>query len=185
MALTVQFYTILSMAAMGLWLGAAIDTYGRFRLRRHSFDIKTTLLDILFWVIQACIVFFILFKSNLGEVRIYVFLALLCGYAGYQALFKGLYNQLLEAFIKLLQAIFRVLVWLVKVLVYYPIKWILHFLRRLAMMIVIAIWSVVYYLLLKPSYSILSLLGVIPLLKKGQPVVLKIKELYRRLVKKE
>lgn len=173
------------MAAMGLWLGAAIDTYGRFRLRRHSFDIKTALLDGLFWFIQACIVFYVLFKTNQGEVRIYVFLALLCGFAGYQALFQGVYNQLLDALIRMVQALFQVIVWLIKVLFYYPIKWILHFLKRLAMMIVIAIWSVVYYLLLKPSYFILSLLGVIPLLKKGQPVVKKMQDLYRRLVKKE
>lgn len=126
-----------------------------------------------------------LFKTNQGEVRIYVFLALLCGFAGYQALFQGVYNQLLDALIRMVQALFQVIVWLIKVLFYYPIKWILHFLKRLAMMIVIAIWSVVYYLLLKPSYFILSLLGVIPLLKKGQPVVKKMQDLYRRLVKKE
>ena len=30
MTLTVQFYTMVAMVAMGVWLGIAMDTYSRF-----------------------------------------------------------------------------------------------------------------------------------------------------------
>ncbi|WP_054709777.1 spore cortex biosynthesis protein YabQ [Bacillus sp. JCM 19041] len=185
MVLTVQFYTMLSMAAMGIWLGAAIDTYSRFTLERHYFNLKTALIDLLFWLLQALIVFFVLFKANLGEVRIYVFMAILCGYAGYQALLKGIYVQLLERAIRFIKALYRFIVMLINVLLYQPIKWILRLLRRFAMIIVLAIWSVFFYLIVKPCYWLLRFVGIVSMIKKGQPIVEKIKDLYKLMVKRD
>lgn len=52
--------------------------------------------DILFWVVQALFVFYVLLLVNEAELRIYVFLALLCGFAAYQSLLKALYMRLLN-----------------------------------------------------------------------------------------
>ncbi|WP_078393342.1 spore cortex biosynthesis protein YabQ [Shouchella patagoniensis] len=185
MVLTVQFYTMLSMAAMGIWLGAAIDTYSRFTLERHYFNLKTALNDLLFWLLQALIVFFVLFKANLGEVRIYVFIAILCGYAGYQALLKGLYIQFLEGAIRFIKALNRFIILMINALLYQPLKWLLRLLRQFAMMIVLTIWSVFFYFIVKPCYWVLRLVGVVSLIKKGQPLVEKIKGLYKRMVKRD
>lgn len=106
MTLTVQFMSMLSMAAMGVWLGAAIDTYSRFVGKRHSFDSRTALLDLSFWAVQAILIFYILYQVNFGEVRIFVFIALLLGYAMYQALFKSFYNHALEGFITFFMKLF-------------------------------------------------------------------------------
>ena len=52
--------------------------------------------DILFWIVQALSVFYVLLLVNEAELRIYVFLALLCGFAAYQSLLKALYMKLLN-----------------------------------------------------------------------------------------
>ena len=52
--------------------------------------------DILFWIVQALFVFYVLLLVNEAELRIYVFLALLCGFAAYQSLLKALYMKLLN-----------------------------------------------------------------------------------------
>lgn len=185
MTLTVQFMSMLSMAAMGIWLGAAIDTYSRFVGKRHSFDSRTALLDLSFWAVQAILIFYILYRVNFGEVRIFVFIALLLGYAMYQALFKSFYNHALEGLITFFMKLFSFILYVLKILILIPIKWLLHICRRLAMMIVLTLWSLVFYLLVKPIYFILSLLGVVKVLKKGQPIYEKIKGFCSRLMKKK
>ncbi|PTL22270.1 spore cortex biosynthesis protein YabQ [Shouchella clausii] len=185
MALTVQFYTMVAMAAMGICLGAAVDTYGRFLPRQRTFRIHIALLDIAFWIVQALLVFYILFKTNQGDIRIYVFLALLCGYAAYQALFKGVYNWLVNLVITIVQAVLRFVWGLLKAFIVMPIKWLLMSVRRFVMIIVISVWSIILYVLLKPLYWLMKKLGVVGLLKKGQPILRKWQERLERFRKKD
>ena len=101
MSLDTQFVTLLSMIAMGLSFGAAFDTYNRFLKRAKRALWIVFIHDVLFWCMQALLIFFVLFKANAGEWRFYIVLALLCGYSAYQALFKGLYKKVLEGAIHL------------------------------------------------------------------------------------
>lgn len=107
MSLTVQFYTMLAMVAMGSYFGAALDTYSRLFNRSKRNVIVRGINDILFWIVQALITFYILYLVNNGEIRFYIFLALLCGFAFYQSLLKNLYNRLLEWLIQLLVRTYR------------------------------------------------------------------------------
>ncbi|KQL51644.1 MULTISPECIES: spore cortex biosynthesis protein YabQ [Bacillaceae] len=185
MTLTVQFLSMLSMAAMGVWLGAALDTYHRFIGKKHSFDIQTAVADFCFWTVQALLVFYILYQVNFGEVRIFVFIALMLGFAAYQAMFKRLYNKVLTGIIFFFKKLFAFLVIVIKTLLFNPVKWLLHICRRFAMMIVLTLWSLIFYLLWKPLYFVLSLLGVVKVAKKGQPIFEKIKGFCDRLMKKK
>ena len=74
MTLSVQFYTIVSMILMGVWLGVAVDTYGRF-MHPNRWSILLFLSDILFWIVQSLLVFFVLLQVNEGEIRFYIFIA--------------------------------------------------------------------------------------------------------------
>jgi spore cortex biosynthesis protein YabQ len=104
MSLTTQFYTMIAMIGMGSYLGAALDTYGRFLKRPKRARWLVFINDILFWVLQGLIIFYILLSVNEGELRFYVFLALLCGYAAYQSLLRTSYQRFLEI---LIQAVIR------------------------------------------------------------------------------
>jgi spore cortex biosynthesis protein YabQ len=96
MTLSTQFLTMLSMIGMGALFGVMFDTYQRFLHRPKRKQWFVFFNDILFWSIQALIIFYVLFQVNKGEIRLYIFIALLCGFATYQSLFKHIYLRLLE-----------------------------------------------------------------------------------------
>ncbi|MDV2887301.1 spore cortex biosynthesis protein YabQ [Alkalihalophilus pseudofirmus] len=192
MSLTVQFYTMVSMAAMGIWLGAAIDTYGRFLRKRRSFHWLTALKDVLFWLIQGLIVFYVLLESNHGEVRFYVFLAILCGYACYKALLQNTYQRLLEVIIRLSIAFYRFVTNLFNILLIVPIKYVLKLLYTLGMMVVtaiVAIFLFIFRIIWRPLRWALRLIGKATRIdrayKKLSPYFLKIKEYIKAMRKKK
>ncbi|WP_040206546.1 spore cortex biosynthesis protein YabQ [Neobacillus jeddahensis] len=121
MTLSTQFLTMLSMIGMGSLFGAMFDTYQRFLNRPKQKAWIVFINDLLFWVIQALIIFYTLFLVNNGELRFYIFIALLCGFAAYQGLFKGIYLRFLEALIRSIIGLYRFLKKTFLFLIYKPI----------------------------------------------------------------
>ena len=130
MTLSVQFYTIVSMILMGVWLGVAVDTYGRF-MHPNRWSILLFLSDILFWIVQSLLVFFVLLQVNEGEIRFYIFIALLCGFAMYRALFQTMYERLLTAMIRLHYRVMQFVVKMIRSFVVKPIKILIRLLLQL------------------------------------------------------
>ncbi|AOH52814.1 spore cortex biosynthesis protein YabQ [Peribacillus muralis] len=125
MTLSIQFYTLLAMIGMGSGFGAALDTYSRFLKRSERKRWIVFIHDFLFWIIQGLLIFYVLFLVNEGELRFYLFLALFCGFAAYQALFKGVYQHFLEFLIRLVVKLTRFITNSVHMLIFLPIKWVL------------------------------------------------------------
>lgn len=126
MTLTTQFATMLSMLGMGALFGVMLDTYQRL-LQRST--VKHWLIffnDLLFWVIQALLIFYILFLVNKGEIRFYIFVALLCGFAAYQALLKGIYLRILDRIIQTFISVMHFMKNLLLLLVFKPIRGLLQ-----------------------------------------------------------
>lgn len=122
MTLSTQFLTMLVMIGMGTFFGVALDTYNRFLQRSKRKNWLTFINDMLFWVFQGLLIFYVLFHVNQGEWRFYIFIALICGFAAYQSLFKQLYLKLLERLIILVISIYKFIVRLFLTLIYKPIK---------------------------------------------------------------
>lgn len=122
MTLSTQFITMLTMIGIGSYIGAALDTYNRFlqRSKRKGWIVFCN--DILFWTFQGLSTFYTLFLVNKGELRFYIFLAILCGFAAYQSLFKRGYLRLLEIIITVIISIYRFIVKLLLLLIYKPIR---------------------------------------------------------------
>jgi spore cortex biosynthesis protein YabQ len=122
MTLSAQFLTMLAMIGMGSAFGASLDTYNRFlrRAKRKSWIVFIN--DFLFWSLQGLAVFYVLFVINQGELRFYIFIALLCGFAAYQSLLKQGFLRLLETLIEAIAAIFRFFVRMAHLLIYKPIQ---------------------------------------------------------------
>ena len=135
MTLSTQLITLLSMIGMGSLFGAMFDTYQRFLNRPKRKQWIVFLNDLLFWIIQAVIIFYTLFLVNNGELRFYIFLALICGFAAYQSLFKGIYLRLLEITIKTIIAISRFIKKTFQLLIFKPILGLI----QLVIIIIIAI----------------------------------------------
>lgn len=117
MNLTVQFETMMAMIVMGFIFGALLDTYQRFLQRSTRPRWMTFISDMIFWCLYAGLLFYSLYRINYGEIRVYVFLAVLCGFAGYQALFKSIYLKVLEWVIVFFSKVFM----LIKNTIYYLI----------------------------------------------------------------
>ncbi|RFU66910.1 spore cortex biosynthesis protein YabQ [Peribacillus saganii] len=123
MTLTTQFYTLLAMIGMGSCFGAALDTYNRFLKRTKRNSLIVFVNDLLFWIVQALIIFYVLFLVNEGELRFYLFLALLCGFSAYQALLKSIYLKWLEAGIRSIIWTAMMISRMLKIMIFQPIKW--------------------------------------------------------------
>ncbi|WP_079504198.1 spore cortex biosynthesis protein YabQ [Mesobacillus jeotgali] len=122
MTLSTQFLTMLAMIGMGSLFGASLDTHNRFlkRSKRKSWIVFIN--DILFWLFQGLSIFYVLFSVNMGELRFYIFLALLCGFAAYQSLFKKMYLKLLERAISITISIYLFSVKAVRLIVVRPLQ---------------------------------------------------------------
>jgi len=112
---------MLSMVGMGTLFGAMFDTYQRFLNRPKRKHWIVFFNDLLFWIIQAIIIFYSLFLVNNGELRFYIFIALVCGFAAYQSLFKGVYLWLLELLISIGVTIYRFLKSTILLLIFKPV----------------------------------------------------------------
>ncbi|MDZ5474320.1 spore cortex biosynthesis protein YabQ [Bacillus sp. 31A1R] len=135
MTLSTQFMTMLAMIGMGSYFGASLDTYNRFlkRSKRKSWIVFFN--DILFWLLQGMTIFYVLFIVNQGELRFYIFIALLCGFAAYQSLLKQGYLRLLEIVISVIISIYKFLVKMFQMMIFKPIQSIIIGLISLLVMI--------------------------------------------------
>ncbi|NMH74466.1 spore cortex biosynthesis protein YabQ [Bacillus sp. RO2] len=140
MTLSTQLYTMLAMIGMGAWLGAAIDTYGRFLKREKRAKWIVFIHDILFWLLQALIGFYVLLRVNEGEIRFYILIALVCGFAAYQSLFRYFYLSLLESIIQLVINLYRFLEKMVRMLIVKPIQ----LLVQALIVLLLGIWKFLY-----------------------------------------
>jgi len=147
MTLSTQFLTMISMIGMGSLFGVMFDTYQRFLDRPNRKSWIVFFNDLLFWVIQALIIFYILFLVNNGELRFYIFVALLCGFAAYQSLFKGVYLRLLEFMIKTTIAIYRFIRRAFQLLIYKPVIGLIQLVISIIILIGRGLFSLVKFVL--------------------------------------
>ncbi len=147
MTLTTQFMTMLAMIGMGSVFGAALDTYNRFLMRTKRKSWIVFINDILFWLLQGLAIFYILFLVNKGELRFYIFVALLCGFAAYQSLFKKVYLRVLEISIRMAISIYRFLVKAFTLVIYRPIQGLITALIAVSVMLGKGIYSLLKVIL--------------------------------------
>lgn len=131
------------MVGMGGWLGAALDTYGRFLKRPLRARWVVFINDLLFWLVQGLILFYLLLLVNEGELRIYIFLAVLCGYAAYQSLLKKIYLQLLEIFIQTSLTIYRLFIRAGQLMIVKPIVGTIQLLIAIILGTVNILWKLI------------------------------------------
>lgn len=145
MTLTVQFYTMLSMVAMGIWLGASLDTYKLFVNREKTAKWLLIIHDLLFWLVQGLLFFYVLLLTNEGEFRIYIFLAVALGFSMYQALMKQLYMNILKFLVMCVYQAALILKRLVMSIVFQPIRWLISFIISAIMFLLHLLLRLVHF----------------------------------------
>lgn len=115
MTLQIQFVTLGMMSAGGLALGVLFDLY---RVLAGQLKVPSWLkavLDLLYWFIGTLIVFGLLYESNWGEVRPFIFLGLGIGIIFYFLVFSRTVIWVIRFIIRIVLAAIRIckrLIWL-------------------------------------------------------------------------
>ncbi|MBM7683948.1 spore cortex biosynthesis protein YabQ [Pullulanibacillus pueri] len=135
MTLTEQFSTMIAMTLMGGWIGMALSTYHRLIHPKKKWHWIMIVTDILFWIVQGLLIFYVLLSVNQGEIRFYIFLALACGYAAYKALLETLYERILNGVIDLFDRFARFIKRLLNLFFVQPTYFLLKLLFRFVKMI--------------------------------------------------
>jgi len=123
-SLHTQLLTLWMMFACGCMLGGILDTYraitGLTRMKRWLIP----LFDILYWLGAVVLVFRVLYLSNLGEVRLFVFLGLFAGLAVYYASISPYVIRLVRRLLLWFAACWRFTIRLFRVLVIVPLVYV-------------------------------------------------------------
>ena len=96
--------TFLSLMLVGAVLGVIFDIC---KMARNTFKLRafgTSVTDILYWIIAVFVVFAVLVGVNQGQLRFYVFLALIAGAVSY---FRFLSRYVLVFLIRLIRILNR------------------------------------------------------------------------------
>ncbi|CVK18796.1 spore cortex biosynthesis protein YabQ [Sporomusa sphaeroides] len=86
MELSTQIRTFLLIVTTGIVLGILFDTYRVLRRRFRPPWLVTSLTDLLYCLLASAIAFTALLAGNWGELRFYVYIALLVGIIAYYRL---------------------------------------------------------------------------------------------------
>lgn len=147
MILSVQFYTLILMIGMGVLLGVYVDTYRLLvRVKLKTKWIKYGY-DFLLWMIYGICLFYALYWVNEGTLRIHVFLAVLCGYAMYRALFEVLYIRLMYFLYRLISNLVHFSRKFLKNVVVRPIQWFIMGIYSIFVIILSYIWKQIYIII--------------------------------------
>lgn len=132
---TNQAYLFLIFIINGIIIGLLFDF---FRILRKSFktkDIITYIQDVLFWILTGFTILYSTFTFNNGEIRIFMFIAILIGIIFYMTLIStyiikinvkiiNLIKNLLQKMFNILLAPFKWIYKILKNILYKPFKFI-------------------------------------------------------------
>ncbi|UNK18534.1 spore cortex biosynthesis protein YabQ [Paenibacillus sp. N3/727] len=154
----IQWITLLWMLFSGAAMGLAYDSYrvlaGQLRFPRWS----QHALDLVYWIAAALFVFKMLYVTNYGQLRFYVFVGLFLGVWIYFLLWSVITRRFVVMLIQVAKRLLSVLMTMFRILVWNPIKGILNLLKGLFKLL----WRLVMFLLrmvlrcLLPFWSLLK-----------------------------
>lgn len=116
-----QFVTLFMMFVCGNGLGVLFDAY---RVLSHRLGIPgwlLAILDVVYWLVAAPAVFRVLYRTNHGEIRFYVFFGLILGISFYFLFCSVLTVRFVVWLFKRVTQAYRLLVRLFEVLVVKPV----------------------------------------------------------------
>lgn len=123
MTLSVQFLSMAVMVAGGIQAALTFDTYKQL-FRPASFW-RQIGVDVVFFLTEACVLFYFLYQINGGILKFYLFLAILLGISIYYALLQRTYLWLLDKLVRIVKGFFGIILRIINRVVFQPITRIL------------------------------------------------------------
>ncbi|WP_158738509.1 spore cortex biosynthesis protein YabQ [Alteribacillus sp. YIM 98480] len=147
MSLAVQFQTMFAMVAMGLVLGMNLDFYHRLTIRSVKAFWARLAWDLLFWLVQVLLVFYVLLHVNEGELRIYIFFSIAAGFFIYRRYGRSPFIKTMELGFSIVRWTRRTIAALIRIFIISPIKFILKLITSSVMIGITISGNVLFFLL--------------------------------------
>ncbi|AIQ50140.1 spore cortex biosynthesis protein YabQ [Paenibacillus sp. FSL R7-0331] len=119
----VQWMTLIYMILAGSAMGVAYDSYRVLSLKLSFPKWLNALLDLLYWIWAALLVFRMLYAGNQGQLRFYVFLGLFLGVWIYFLIFSVTVRRFVVMLIQSVQYTCRLLWRALEILIGVPLRW--------------------------------------------------------------
>lgn len=119
----VQWITLLYMMLAGTAMGLAYDSYRVLSLKLSFPKWLNALLDLLYWIWAALLVFRMLYAGNQGQLRFYVFLGLFLGVWIYFLIFSVTVRRFVVRLIQSVQYTCRLLWRFIGIVIGWPLLW--------------------------------------------------------------
>ena len=113
--ITNQAYLFLIFVINGLLIGLLFDMFRILRISFKTKDLVTYIEDIIFWILTGIIVLYSIFAFNNGEIRFFMFFAIVIGVVLYMTLFSNYVIKSSVHIIKILKNIFGFIYKIVKI----------------------------------------------------------------------
>ena len=115
-----QAYIFLVFSLTGIVIGFLFDFFRILRRSIKTPNIITNIEDMLFWILSGILILYNIWYFNSGEIRIYIFFAIILGILVYMSVLS---SAIIQIFSKVLQIIIKI--------VELPIKKIITIIRTL------------------------------------------------------
>lgn len=154
MTLHTQFVTMIAMIIGGIYIGFATETFRRVVYKWRESLIVRYGLEVLYWLGQTALIFYVLYRMNAGEIRLFFGLACLLGFSMYVVLCKSWYQHMLEIMINIVKTLTYWTVQCIHILIIQPIIWLI----RVVLVLLLGIARLLLRILYILFYPILFLL---------------------------
>lgn len=124
---TNQAYLFLIFIINGIIIGVLFDFFRILRKTIKTKDLITYIQDILFWILTGFIILYSTFTFNNGEIRIFMFIAILIGVIFYMTLIS---SYIIKINVTIINFLKKIIQGIVNVLIT-PFKWIYRFIKRI------------------------------------------------------
>lgn len=143
MNLGVQWITLLYMMLAGAAMGLAYDGYRVLSYKLRFPKWLNAILDLLYWLWAALLVFRLLYAGNQGQLRFYAFLGLFLGVWIYFLIFSVTVRRFVVMLIQLIHSVCRFIWKLAAILIGVPLLW----LWRLFKGVLSLLWRILLFIL--------------------------------------
>lgn len=155
-----QWLTLMWMLLSGMAMGVVFDSYRVLSIRFHFARWSIHMLDVLYWVASVLFIFRVLYASNRGELRFYVFLGLLLGVCLYFWAFSVTTQRFVVMLLEIVRRLALIINSILRILIVHPvlllyrlvcrlIRWTLAlivFLGRMLIYILMPVWKPILWM---------------------------------------
>jgi spore cortex biosynthesis protein YabQ len=157
-----QWLTLTWMLLSGMAMGAVFDSYRVLSTRFHFARWSVHMLDVLYWVASSLFIFRVLYASNRGELRFYVFLGLLLGVWLYFWAFSVTTQRFVVMLLEIVRRLTLIVNSILRILIVQPVLVLYRLVRKLVgwtWALIVFLGRVLIYILMPVWKPVVWLIG--------------------------